>query len=454
MVRVCSNDFKLLDTAILIFLILFHAVSVSGQHLRSHVHHSGYHCTEEEIAYQFEYIDLVWPSICDSPTIWRLAQLAIPDANVFIDVGGNRGYTAAKIFGLWTPGHNLNRRSLKRSILEDSEKYTYINKNNLDTVCGDGGTEDLAVFCIGGSQLYNFACQHRRSIKVFSFDGQFLHINNTRDTIYRHFPELHPNTSEYTGLKSSWEYIHAAMVGPSFENYTYGYFSSVTDESGALRKWKQGDIIPEKSSIVPLLTVDQFVKNRGIKTVDVLKVDAEGMDDEVIKGAYKTLHYHHVKMIEFECFECGVDRWQKLFKVLDLNYGFDCYLAGPFNLLVRITNCWNNSLAYDIKRPLCAQKAEAGYFNCTEERVADQRLAGNGYCAHRYRASALAKMFDDMSLYRYSSYRRGDIFTDALISVGTEFKDNKRLGVEFYSAEGLKRRSGRDHKKNFTKTWW
>jgi len=336
-------------------------------------------------------------------------------------------------------------------------------------VCGDGETDgiiiiiilsllllllDFAVFCQGGALAYHFLCQHRRSIKVYSFDGQALHVNNTRETIYRHFPELHPNTTEYKGLKSSWEYVHAAMVGPEFENDTFGYFSSVTDESGQLKKWKQGDVIPENSNIVPLLTVDKFVKDRGLKIVDVLKIDAEGMDDEVIKGAYKTLHYHQLKMIEFECFECGLDRWQKLFKILDLNYGFDCYLSGTFHLMVRITNCWNNSLAYDFKRPLCDQRAEAGYFNCTEERAPDQRLSGNGYCAHRYRAATLAKMFEDMSLYRYSNNRRGNIFDDALLSVGTEFKDGKRLGVEYYSAEALKRRSGRDHKQNYTKLWW
>ena len=54
---------------------------------RAHMHQSGYHCTEDEINFQFEYIDLVNPSICDSPTVWRLAQLAMPDASVFLDIG-------------------------------------------------------------------------------------------------------------------------------------------------------------------------------------------------------------------------------------------------------------------------------------------------------------------------------------------------------------------------------
>lgn len=59
-----------------------------------------------------------------------------------------------------------------------------------------------------------------------------------------------------------------------------------------------------------------------------------------------------------------------------------------------------------------------------------------------------------MSIYKYANNRRGDIFEDALLTVGTEIKDGRRQGVEFYSSEALKRRSGRDMDKNFTKKWW
>lgn len=93
-----------LYTVTTIFVVLFILQPVLGQqqqqhqhqqhHLqRGHMHQSGYHCSEEEIAFQFEYIDLVNGAICDSPTVWRLAQLAMPDISVFIDIGANRGYT-------------------------------------------------------------------------------------------------------------------------------------------------------------------------------------------------------------------------------------------------------------------------------------------------------------------------------------------------------------------------
>ena len=66
-------------------------------------------CSDEEITFQFENYDLVDSHICDSEYAWLQTQNAVRDASVFIDVGGNVGYTSARMFGLWSPGHGYNR---------------------------------------------------------------------------------------------------------------------------------------------------------------------------------------------------------------------------------------------------------------------------------------------------------------------------------------------------------
>ena len=95
-------------------------------------------------------------------------------------------------------------------------------------------------------------------------------------------------------MKSSWEYVHAALTGPTLpSNVTHGihsrthiylfsklslfiwlgYFSDATDESGKLLLWKEGQQTPiEKVKLVPLLTVDTYCKQNGISTVDILKI--------------------------------------------------------------------------------------------------------------------------------------------------------------------------------------
>lgn len=60
-----------------------------------------------------------------------------------------------------------------------------------------------------------------------------------------------------------------------FSNYDFGTFSLVHEK------------IPpsDKDLIVPLITLDTFVEKYQIPKVDLLKIDAEGMDVEVLAGA-------------------------------------------------------------------------------------------------------------------------------------------------------------------------
>lgn len=93
---------------------------------------SSFKCSVEQRLFQYENHDLVKPAICDVDSPWHLTQLALPDASVFIDIGSNRGFTGARIFGLWSPGNGLNRKNLR----ELAEVYDKNNKQQ-DTVCSE-----------------------------------------------------------------------------------------------------------------------------------------------------------------------------------------------------------------------------------------------------------------------------------------------------------------------------
>jgi hypothetical protein len=186
----------------------------------SNSHHS-YVCTAEEKKFQFDNADLVVTNICDTETPWRLAQLALPEATVFLDVGGNRGYTSAMIFGLWSPGHGFNRKNLKDWTVNSGENMT-----QPDTVCGDGLLDDTPMLCPGlhKHQILtgSYKCSFRRSIKVFAFDGQQHHVESVKKIVYANRPLLLPNTSakhspgtkfgKQSLVKASWEYNHFALT--------------------------------------------------------------------------------------------------------------------------------------------------------------------------------------------------------------------------------------------------
>ena len=56
----------------------------------------------------------------------------------------------------------------------------------------------------------------------------------------------------------------------------------------------------ERRVIVPITTLDTWVKNRGLRHVDLLKVDAQGFDLEVLRGASTLLGHRGVKTLLVE----------------------------------------------------------------------------------------------------------------------------------------------------------
>lgn len=401
-------------------------------HHRRRKHESSYVCTEEEKFFQWDNIDLVTTTICDTITPLRLAQLAFPDASVFFDIGANRGYTTAKIFNLWSPGHGLNGKTLSSAIQADFDSKRTTNPDSVIGVCEEKFTFEPMV-CVGRSVLTmafeaTFGnCQFRRAIKVISFDGQESHVHDQRKTIYKHFPYLHPNYTathiSESQIKASWEYVHAALTGPSLPSgVTHGYFSDKTDESGKLLLWKEGLTVPiEKVKLVPLLTVDAYCKQNGISTVDILKIDAEEHDHKVIEGAYETLRERGVKMLMFEGGDLSnTEKWKNVFFELETTLEFECFSNGEHDIMVRITNCWDWKYVNETIRPICTKVP------CPEMKPPAFRLDGNIYCAHRTRAAVLVSLFSDMSLYKFAGNKRGDVLKDALLSTASaRFEGNK-----------------------------
>lgn len=55
-----------------------------------------------------------------------------------------------------------------------------------------------------------------------------------------------------------------------------------------------------------MTTVDRFCKDKGIQGIDLLKIDTEGCELQVLKGASEMLTGGRIKVIQFEFGECNV----------------------------------------------------------------------------------------------------------------------------------------------------
>lgn len=65
-----------------------------------------------------------------------------------------------------------------------------------------------------------------------------------------------------------------------FSNEDFGIFSLIQDKISKKSHWK---------SVVDIYSLDWFMDHHGIPTLDLIKIDAEGMDLEVLQGGLDTI---------------------------------------------------------------------------------------------------------------------------------------------------------------------
>ena len=310
------------------------------------------------------------------------------------------GYTAAQIFALWFPGSELNERGLHDNLNADANAGL-LNANYTGVFCGDQNHASVPLMCIGKRDATP-GCSYRRSITVHSFEAQLGLYQDTAQVIPRKYPHLTPEYKPdpaFTRTKATWMFHNLAVTDKVDPANPFGYFTETHLENGHLVKLAAtaDGKVPEGYKLVKLTTIDSFCAAHNISRVDVLKIDAEGGDLDVIRGANITLLHRHVKMLSVECFNCLKDlATLSMVDRLHKEYGFSCYSAGWSTTLVRLTDCNNPELA----------KGDG-----------EHASSANVYCAPV--GSRLYHSFQYFSLYRYASSGtggRGDFVMDALLN--------------------------------------
>lgn len=67
------------------------------------------------------------------------------------------------------------------------------------------------------------------------------------------------------------------------------------------------DLTMAATESVPVLTLDTYCANAGVDRIDYLKIDAEGHDFAVLKGAAMLLQNRAIQFIQFEFGGCNID---------------------------------------------------------------------------------------------------------------------------------------------------
>jgi FkbM family methyltransferase len=62
-----------------------------------------------------------------------------------------------------------------------------------------------------------------------------------------------------------------------------------------------------KSEVIELRTLDDYVEESGIDTIDFLKVDIEGHELDFFRGSRKMISQYRIKVLQFEYGGCNID---------------------------------------------------------------------------------------------------------------------------------------------------
>jgi FkbM family methyltransferase len=140
-------------------------------------------------------------------------------------------------------------------------------------------------------------------------------------------------------------FIHAFAMGDADENRTF-FHSKVSTELGSLVP--SGNLPEVHSEQVVVRTVDSCCAELNIQEITLLKIDTEGNDFHILRGAKDMIAGRHIKVIQFEYGEF----WSRAGVTLDyclswlLHYQYRTYLLTADRLKIFEYSKWGEFLGY------------------------------------------------------------------------------------------------------------
>jgi FkbM family methyltransferase len=322
-------------------------------------------CTLDETGFQADNFHAAKIRGCpnDDDVFMRLIHSHMPDANVFFDIGSNKGFTGARFYSLWNPHLGMTSPSLYRynkqqgeydcGACGDCRDETKPFFNLYDRLCSENALKTSAknerqAISSSTTQL----CKNllnKDPIRVYSFDGNPHLVGMLELSITTHFTSsiqaafLRDEFTVNTDITKSWSVENLAFTNTCAENQKINFVLNGElghVETSTLRK---GDDLHEKVS-VDCVTVDAYCETHGIEKIDILKIDTEGNDPFVIDGAKRMLSESRVGVVLFEFNEVwpkSIGKSTALEHVITFmaKRNYVCYFEGK-NTMVRLTGCF------------------------------------------------------------------------------------------------------------------
>ncbi|CAM2713258.1 unnamed protein product [Rotaria socialis] len=262
--------------------------------------------------------------------------------DTLIDVGANKAYAVATWLSFFSPEIGINQARLGeyiRSLQTLSEPCGSCNDCKDSPLKRDNTEKKLQL------QIHAFEPQPG-TVDVLKGIKKWMNISTISDVTF----EVHGMAvSDHTG--------HAL-----FRKCNAGNEVCSLDISG----------VAQNAQIqVNTTSLDDFADKNNLSKVDILKIDTEGYEPLVFRGAQRLLKEHRIRLFIFEYLADGVWRNTSLeieiAKLAKLDYV--CYMVGKTGV-IRVSKCWNDKFNVNHCNLLCVSaKDERLLFNIDQMRV-------------------------------------------------------------------------------------
>lgn len=209
-------------------------------------------------------------SVCGSEHWLKHMHALYPCARMFIDVGMNRGYTAALFLGMWAPALNVTPQGWWSTHVQTGaweNKYKHAQCGNCEEC-----REKLSPFVHSRWVPAECAGTTEHTIRIFSFEGSQPLIDDALSLITSHLPQLAKHWWPIHRAASAESGVRPFEQGNTEQQQLLAYDAvEMTDNHRALRQRFNLTSID-----VNVTTLDDFaVENALLDELELLKIDAE-----------------------------------------------------------------------------------------------------------------------------------------------------------------------------------
>ena len=337
------------------------------------------------------------------PPLFPLLRLHLPDARTLIDIGANKGLVSLRWLQLWRP--NAWQAPTPAEYANDWIARYWARHNLTKSQTGSrcGVTSMCVKLNLTEQQWLETAAPILATHQAghVEKDPFMVHSFEPSIPVYNMHPEF-LNQTKFDALRQHWKWHRIA----AFDDDSEMYFSQFWNEgSGINLQNTQRTPNTLVAKLDTLALQDHLFHRDGWDNsdvdnivIDVLKIDAEGVDARVMVGAAELLQRHAIRVVMWETpnnfplhFPATMGgpafTFGELIDRLD-GVGMTCYFPGQRGqTMIRLTSC----AAQQVADTVCHASPHCPYRTCKLQH-------SNALCVHRQRASTLYAALEKASL--------------------------------------------------------